>query len=149
MLDERRPSCTKCAELFWPMFELQGYDNPPCMSCKMPTLAPDNALAWEAFCIASTQMVVVGMGTALGLRFEAIDRAVELVGVHPLDRDTVWDRVRRLGEAYARLIDERSEAKKPAEQKRKQAEVQPPPMWPVNHVEITELDEEAEDEEEL
>lgn len=88
-----------------------GEDQEPCFWCKMPDLHEDNAFAWKAFAIACSQLRVVGMGTAVGFEFSAIDRAMESVGVHPVEWDRVWHRVRRAGEAYAKSIRDREAQK--------------------------------------
>ena len=89
------------------------YGNPPCFRCKMPTLAPGNELAWRVFSVCSSQMLVVGLGAPLGLRFEAINIAMDHVGVHPDERREVFEKVRLVGEAYAEQINDRMEAERP------------------------------------
>lgn len=102
----------------------------------MPTLDEDNVQAWEVFAICSSQMRVVGMGTPLGLEFAAIDRAMQIVGVHPLDRTHVFEKVRRLGEAYARQINDKAEADRNKREGKKttKAQVQIPPMYTVEEM---------------
>lgn len=79
----------------------------------MPVLAPENYLAWQVFSVCSSQMLVVGLGAPLGLRFEAILTAMDHVGVHPDERREIFEKVRLVGEAYAEQINARMEAERP------------------------------------
>lgn len=79
----------------------------------MPELLPENYLAWQVFTVCSSQMLVVGLGSPLGLRFEAIEIAIDHVGVHPDERRGIFEKVRLLGEAYAEQINARIEAERP------------------------------------
>ena len=106
-MNERIPNCDECARLFWPMLRKRlglDEDGIPCFRCKMPDLWEENLLPWKVFTIAASQMRVVAMGTPLGLEFSAIDRACEFVGIPATEWQTVWNRVRRAGEAYAAQI---------------------------------------------
>lgn len=101
----------------------------------MPELWPQNAKAWEVFAVASSQMRVVGMGTPLGLEFDAIDRAMDAVGVHPDDQGWMWHRVRRVGEEYANFLRKRQEAEHAAKDKNRKttkSSAQPPQMIAAN-----------------
>lgn len=119
-MNERIPNCDECAKTFWPMLRKRlglDEDGIPCFKCKMPELWEENLLSWKVFTVAASQMRVVAMGTPLGLEFSAIDRACEYVGVPDTERRTVWNRVRRAGEAYAAQI------RKAQDQKRRQEEL--------------------------
>ena len=94
----------------------------------MPDLETRNLIPWEVFQFAASQLHVVGMGTPLGLHFSAIDRAMEFFHVHPLERDTVFNRVRRLGEEYAKLLVRRQEESVPVDKRPKRPDMAPPSM---------------------
>lgn len=73
-------------------------------------------------------MIVVGMGTPLGLEFAAIDRSIEHHEIHPLERREVFEKVRRVGEAYANHLNKRSEARTAGKKKETKSSFEPPPM---------------------
>lgn len=103
----------------------------------MPELEPRNELAWQVFNFCQSQMVVAGMGTPLGIAFDAIDRAMHWFRVPRRERRRVFDQVRQLGEMWGRMIAAEQRAALPKEQQKVEPGPDLPPMLtPVERIRI-------------